>query len=115
MPNGVSPWPPTRTDARVAALEQPANAPEGLCPRCLMRQPMTGDTPGPADADATTAPAATGPGHSPEPTPGDPEATGRDIAGTVANTAPVPHDATGDWTPDPDEPTGTADGQQGHA
>ncbi len=44
---------------------QPATAPEGLCPRCLMRPPMTGDTPGPADADATTAPATTGPGHSP--------------------------------------------------
>ena len=55
--------------------EQPANASEGLCPRCLMRPPMTGDTPGPADADATTVPATTGPGHSLEPTPGDPDAT----------------------------------------
>jgi hypothetical protein len=77
-----------------------------------MRSPMTGDTPGPADADAdaTTAPATTGPGHSSETTPGDPEATGALIAGTVVKTAPVPHDATSDWTPDPNEPTRTVEG-----
>ncbi len=89
---------------------QPATAPEGLCPRCLMRPPMTGDTPGPADADATTVPATTGPGHSLEPTPGDPDATEAHLSETVAQTAPVPSDATSDWTPDPNEPTGTAGG-----
>ena len=88
---------------------QPATAPEGLCPLCLKRPPMTGDTPGPADGDATTDPATTGPGHSPETTPGDPEATGALIAGTVAETAPVPHDATSDRILDPNEPSGTAD------
>ena len=56
--------------------ERPANAPDGLCPRCLMRRSTAGELPGPADVDATTAPAATGPGQSTEPTPGDPEATG---------------------------------------
>jgi hypothetical protein len=61
--------------------ERPANAQEGLCPRCLMLQPMTGDLPGPADVDATTAPAATGSGHSPEPTPGDPRRPGRPSPG----------------------------------
>ena len=91
---------------------QPATAPEGLCPRCLMSQAMTGDTPGPADVDAATAPATTGPGHSLEPTPGDPDATGADISGTVAQTATVPNDATSDWTPDPNEPTGTAGGSR---
>jgi hypothetical protein len=38
---------------------QPANAPEGLCPRCLMLWPTTGDTPGAADVDATTVLAPT--------------------------------------------------------
>jgi serine/threonine protein kinase len=91
---------------------QPATAPEGLCPRCLMRLPMTDDTPVPAHADATKAPATTGPGHSPEQTPGDPEATGAHIAGSVASTAPVPHDATQDWRPDPNLRTRTFDGHE---
>jgi len=72
---------------------------------------MTGETPGPADVDATTAPAATDPGHPPEPMPGDSEATGAHIPGPLAGTAPVPADATGDWTPDPNEPTRTAHGK----
>src|SRR5262249_13989359 len=42
--------------------------------------------------------------------PGDPEATGTLIAGPVAKTAPVPHDATSLWTPDPSEPTRTVEG-----
>jgi predicted Ser/Thr protein kinase len=92
--------------------EQPATAPEGLCPRCLMRLPMTGDTPGPADADATTALAATGSGGPPEPTPGDPEATRAHIPGPVAKTAPAPNDATSDWTLGANELTGTADGSR---
>ena len=57
--------------------ERSANSPEGLCPRCLMRRSTAGDLPGPADVDATTALAATGSGQSTEPTPVDPEATGR--------------------------------------
>jgi len=75
-----------------------------------MSQAITGDTPVRADVDATTAPAAAGSGHAPEPTPGDAEATGAHIAGPVASTAPVPHDATADWTPDPNLSTRTADG-----
>ena len=94
--------------------ERPANAPEGLCPRCLMLRPMTGGTPVPADVDATTDLAATGSSHSPEPTPGDPEATGAHIAGPVASTATVPDDATSDGTPDPtSRPARPA--AQGHA
>ncbi len=90
--------------------ERPANAPEGLCPRCLMSQATPGDTPGPADVDATTAPAATGSGHSPEPLPGDPEATGAYTAEPVADAASTRTDATGDWTTDPGDPRRTADG-----
>ena len=88
---------------------RPANDPEGLCPRCLMLRPTTGDTPGPTDVDATTALAATGSGQPPEPTSDDPEATTAHIAGPVASTAP--HDATDDWTSDanrrPARPTAT--------
>jgi tetratricopeptide (TPR) repeat protein/tRNA A-37 threonylcarbamoyl transferase component Bud32 len=71
---------------------------------------MAGDATGPADVDATTAPAAMGPGHLPEPTPGDPHATEAHIAGPVPSTAPVLHDATDEGTPDPDLTTRTADG-----
>ena len=89
---------------------RPANAPEGPCPLCLTRQEMTGETPGPADVDATTAPAATDPGDPPEPMPGSSEATTEHIPGPRAGTVPVPADANGDWTPDPNEPTRTAYG-----
>jgi serine/threonine protein kinase len=77
-----------------------------------MLRPATGDLPGPADVDATTALAATGSGQSTEPAPGDSEATGPRIAGPVAKTAPLPHDATSDWTPDPNRPTRTSDGHE---
>jgi hypothetical protein len=77
-----------------------------------MRRSTAGDRPGPADVDATTALAASGSGQSTEPTPGDPEATEAHIAGAVATTAPLPHDATSDWTPDPNLPTRTSDGHQ---
>ncbi len=89
--------------------ERPANVPEGLCPRCLMSQAIPGDTPGPANVDATTARAATGSGHSPEPPPGDPEATGAYTAEPVADAASTRTDATGDWTTDPGDPPRTAD------
>jgi len=75
-----------------------------------MLQPTTGDTAGPAGGDATTAPAATAAGHSPEPTQGDAAATGAHTALPVASTAPVPPDATDDWTPDPN-PTRTPHSQ----
>ena len=39
--------------------ELPANTPEGVCPRCALGGSMTVDGAGPADVDATTAPAAT--------------------------------------------------------
>jgi tetratricopeptide (TPR) repeat protein/predicted Ser/Thr protein kinase len=53
-----------------------------------------------------------GSGQSTEPTAGDPEATGAHIAGPVASTAPLRHDATGNWTPDPNLPTRTSDGHE---
>ena len=71
--------------------ERPANTPEGLCLRCLMRQPMTEDMTGPPDVDATTAPADTGSGHSPQPTPADSEATGGTFPGLpLARPRPTP-------------------------
>jgi tetratricopeptide (TPR) repeat protein/tRNA A-37 threonylcarbamoyl transferase component Bud32 len=91
---------------------QPATAPEGLCPSCLMRPTTTGVTPGPAEADATRALAATRSGQAPEPTPGDAEATVAHITGPVASTAPVPHDTTHDWTPDSNLRTRTYDGHE---
>jgi serine/threonine protein kinase len=87
---------------------KPANAPAGLCPRCLMPETMTGDTPG--LADATTAHATRGSSHSPELTTTEVEATAAYIAGPVASAAPSTHDATGNWAPGPNEPTRTADG-----
>src|SRR5262249_29696539 len=86
-----------------------ANAPEGLCPRCALRQAMTDAAPGPANVDDTTVPASTGSGHLPEPTPIDPEATGAHIAGTVVDATSPRTDEAGDWTIDPGDPTRTAD------
>jgi tetratricopeptide (TPR) repeat protein/predicted Ser/Thr protein kinase len=74
-----------------------------------MLRPMTGDTCGPADVDATTALAATDSGQSRERAMDDPEATGAHIAGPVASTARVPHDADYNRTPDPNLPTRTSD------
>jgi tetratricopeptide (TPR) repeat protein/predicted Ser/Thr protein kinase len=71
---------------------------------------VTGDAPGPAGVDATTSPGAAGPGASPGLAPADTEAAGAHIARNVESTAPVPRDATGDWTPDPNQPTQTAGG-----
>jgi len=93
----------------ICGAVRPANAPEGLCPRCAMRQAMTGDAPGPANDDDTTVPASTGSGHLPEPTPNDPEATGAHIAGPVADATSSRTDEAGDWTIDPGDPTRTAD------
>jgi eukaryotic-like serine/threonine-protein kinase len=74
---------------------------------------MIGDTAGPTDdAEATTARATAAPGHSPAPTVDDPSATRVPIDATVAQTAPVPNDATSEWTPNPNEPTGTAGGRR---
>ena len=53
----------------------PTRSPEGLCPRCLMRRAMAGDPPVPAGRRHRDGPAATGPGHSPEPAQADLEAT----------------------------------------
>ena len=69
--------------------ERPANAPEGLCPRCLLRQAMAGETHAPEGDPGTTSPAAVGPGHTHKTTQTDAEAT-------RAST-----DATVGWTPDP--------------
>ncbi len=86
--------------------EQPPNGPEGLCPRCLMRQATTGDASVMGDADAPLRPAATGSGHLTE-------HTVADFAATLDQTAcPVEGavNGTGDWTLDPISPTRTADG-----
>jgi serine/threonine protein kinase len=79
-----------------------------------MLRPTTGDSPVPDDVDAgaTTALAATDSGQSPETTPGDTEATAAQIAGSVASRAPLPHDATSDWTADPNLSTRTSDGHE---
>ncbi|MGO9924553.1 MAG: protein kinase domain-containing protein [Isosphaeraceae bacterium] len=89
--------------------ERPANAPEGVCPRCMMSQAMPSDTPGPADVDATTVPAARCSGHSPETQPDDPEATGAYTPEPFAKAASARIDATGDWTTDPGDPPRAAD------
>ena len=92
---------------------QPANAPEGLCPDCLLTQAKTGDTPDPvAAADATTSPVATGSGHSPEMTTTKAEATAAYISEPVASAAQSTRDATGNWAPDPNRPARTDDGQE---
>ena len=85
--------------------ERPANTPEGLCPRCLMRQEMTGDTPGPADVDATTTLAATSSGYPLEPSPGDFEATGAYNPGPAAGAASASLDTVA-----PHGPPATAEG-----
>jgi tRNA A-37 threonylcarbamoyl transferase component Bud32 len=54
----------------------------------------------------------TGAGQSTESTQGEPEAAGAHAVGTVASSAPVPHNATQDWTPDPNLPTRTSDGHE---
>src|SRR5262245_49932399 len=110
VPDGALPMTADPNRCTGCGAERPANDPGRLCPRCLMLRAMAGDAPGPADVDATTAPAAMGPGHLPGPTPGDPDATGAHIAGPVPGTAPALHDATDEGTPDPDLTTRTADG-----
>jgi tRNA A-37 threonylcarbamoyl transferase component Bud32/tetratricopeptide (TPR) repeat protein len=85
--------------------ERPENAPEGLCPRCLMGQALADDQFVPA-GDATE-----GEPHSAVRFPpaalaqGDPEATRMQTARTVVGAA----GATGDWTPDRIQQTQTAD------
>ena len=69
-----------------------------------MRQPMTGDKPGPGEADDTTAPAATGSGHSPKPTQPDVEVSGTYSPGSAAHGASSQPGT-------PDDPTLTANGQ----
>ena len=89
--------------------EYPGNTPVGLCPRCLMQQAMTTDTPDHDDVDSTTVPFATASGQSPEPTTADTEAT-KHFAGSVANAALTPTDASVGRAIDPNEETRTADG-----
>jgi eukaryotic-like serine/threonine-protein kinase len=88
--------------------EQPADAPAGLCPSCLVRQTIAGVTPGPADIKVSTTSVANVSGHSPEPSPADSEATGVMIEGPIAVAALT--DPTGAWTFDPNALTLTADG-----
>ena len=74
--------------------ERPANAPEGYCPRCLLSQTRNSDTPGQVDVAATTALAATSPGHPPVLSPGDSEATEAYVSGPVAADSPIGHRQT---------------------
>ena len=80
--------------------EQPANAPEGPCPRCLALQTMTARTTRPDDIDATTPPAATGSDHSPETAPTDSDAIAAHAAKPATDTASCRTLATGNCTPD---------------
>jgi eukaryotic-like serine/threonine-protein kinase len=89
---------------------QPASASEGLCPRCLMRQPISGDSPGLADVDVTTAQADTGHGCSPEPALADFEATDAQMPRPLADATTIPAAAIGDGTPGADSPARTAGG-----
>jgi hypothetical protein len=78
--------------------ELPANTPDGLCPRCLMRLATMSDPPGTAvDDDATTGPTDIRSGHSPRPTAADSEAT--DAFATVPAAGATSDDAR-DWTLD---------------
>jgi serine/threonine protein kinase len=90
--------------------EQSVNAPEGPCPRCLMPQAMTGDPPGPADVDATSARAATATGHSPHMTDADSNTTRAYIPQPDAGATQHPENATGDWAPGPIGSEETTDG-----
>ena len=74
--------------------ERPANDSTGLCPRCLMSQTLTCDTPGPTEVDITKGHTAIDSGHSPEPTAAGIEATRDETIGLVEDTA----HATGDST-----------------
>jgi tRNA A-37 threonylcarbamoyl transferase component Bud32 len=82
---------------------QPANAPEGFCPRCLARQTVAVDTAEPGNVDATTSSAATCSGNSPETAPADSEMTRARTAGPLTEAASPRTHGTGEWTPDPTE------------
>jgi tRNA A-37 threonylcarbamoyl transferase component Bud32 len=88
----------------ICGAEQLANTPEGLCPRCQMPEAMTDHTSRAAAVDAPAAPATAEFGDSP--TPAEPQTT---AAGTSAGAAPAA--ATGEWTPDPNDSTRTANRQ----
>ncbi len=94
----------------ICGLERPAIAPEGSCPRCLLRQALKSDTPGPVDVDATTAPDAASSGDSPEPAPADFDATGAHMPRLGAEATTALANATGSGIPDADSPTQPADG-----
>jgi serine/threonine protein kinase len=88
----------------ICGAEQLANIPEGLCPRCRMPQAMTDNRSGAAAVDAPAAPATAEFGDSSAPA--EPHTI---AAGTSAGAAPAA--ATGEWTPDPNDSTRTADRQ----
>ncbi len=85
----------------------PARSPEGLCPRCLMRQAMADDSAVPAAAAG--GPGATVPDHSPEPARGDPEVTEAHTPGPVTDATRPPEGAIGAWTPDATDPDAATD------
>ena len=78
----------------ICGAEQLANTPEGLCSRCQTPPEMTDNASSAAAVDAPAAPATTEFGHSPAPA--EPHTTAA---------------ATGEWTPDPNDSTRTADRQ----
>jgi tRNA A-37 threonylcarbamoyl transferase component Bud32 len=80
-----------------AALQ--ANAPEGLCPRCLMQRALAGESSELVDATA----------HEEQPTPAESAAVLGETALPGAKTA----DGTRDWPTDPAQPTDMAAGQEG--
>ena len=70
----------------ICGTERPANAPDGLCPRCLMQQAMAGEIPGTSSDETVDWPAAI-----------DSTATPNSDTDLV--------DRTGDWSPDADRTT----------
>jgi predicted Ser/Thr protein kinase len=86
--------------------ERPINAPEGLCPRCLMRNTPGEDMRVLADDGNDVGPGTTAAGPLHEPRAKFPEATAAHTPGP----APPTTDATSDWATGPTGPTGSADG-----
>ena len=75
-------------------MNSPRTPRRTLCPRCLMPQALTRDTPYPTAVDATTALTATGSGQWPEPC--VPKVTEAHVPGLVAGSASIPTDTSGD-------------------
>ena len=99
-----------RTDARVAAVNDPRTPRMASAPVALIGRAMTDGMAVPADVYATTGPADRGSDRTPEPTLADSAAALSRTDGPATGAAESPADATRDWTQDPHDLTRTADG-----